>query len=169
VAGGGRYDPLIEQLGGKPNTACGWGMGIERILELMKEEGLAPEVEGCDVYMVHQGDEARAQAFVLAERLRDAGLDVILHCSADGASASFKAQMKRADSSGAAYAVIIGADEVANGTASFKPLRNMALPQQSVAVDHLTERLIDAMVASAEADDADEDTGGTPNPSDTIH
>jgi len=176
VAGGGRYDPLIEQLGGKPNTACGWGMGIERILELMKEEGLTPDVEGCDVYMVHQGDEARAQAFVLGERLRDAGLDVILHCSADGAAASFKAQMKRADASGAAYAVIIGADEVANGTASFKPLRHLNQPQQSVAVEHLTERLIDAMVASAEADDeadeADEagnDTDGAPNPSDTIH
>ena len=148
-------------------------MGIERILELMKEEGLVPDVDGCDVYMVHQGDEARAQAFVLAERLRDAGLDVILHCSADGASASFKAQMKRADASGAAYAVIIGPDEVANGTVSFKPLRNIGLPQQSVAADHLTERLIDAMVASAdadgEADDAEDDIGSTPNPSDTIH
>src|SRR5471032_2752917 len=149
VAGGGRYDPLIEQLGGKPTPACGWAMGIERIIELMKEEGVKPEVESCDVYMVHQGDEARAQSFVIAERLRDAGLDVTLHCSADGASSSFKAQMKRADASGAAYAVIMGADEVAAGTATFKSLRS-GLPQESVEVDRLTECLIDAMVSSAE-------------------
>ncbi len=111
VAGGGRYDPLIEQLGGKPTKACGWAMGVERILELLKEEKLVPEAEGTDVYVVHQGEAAREQAFIIAERLRDTGLDVILHCSADGASASFKSQMKRADASGAAFAVILGEDE----------------------------------------------------------
>jgi len=171
VAGGGRYDPLIEQLGGKPTPACGWGLGIERILELMKEEGLAPEVEGCDVYLVHQGEEARQQAFVLAERLRDVGLDVVLHCSADGASASFKAQMKRADASGAAYAVIIGPDEVANGTVSFKALRAADQQQQSVAVDLLTDRLIDAMVASAAADEDGEqdEVDERAGPSETLH
>ena len=165
VAGGGRYDPLIEQLGGKPTPACGWAMGVERILELMKEEGVKPEVESCDVYMVHQGDEARAQSFVIAERLRDAGLDVTLHCSADGASSSFKAQMKRADASGAAYAVIMGADEVAAGTATFKSLRS-GLPQESVEVDRLTECLIDAMVSSAELD---EDDDAVPPASETRH
>ncbi len=171
VAGGGRYDPLIERLGGKPTPACGWGLGIERILELMKEDGLAQEAEGCDIYMVHQGDEARTLSFVLAERLRDAGLDVVLHCSADGATASFKAQMKRADASGAAYAVIIGPDEVANGTASFKALRAADQPQQSVAVGHLTERLIDAMVASAAADDDSEqdEVDERAGPTDTLH
>jgi histidyl-tRNA synthetase len=75
--GGGRYDPLIEQLGGKPTAACGWAMGIERMLELLKEEDLAPEQEGVDVYVVHQGEAAREQAFIAAERLRDTGLDVI--------------------------------------------------------------------------------------------
>lgn len=171
VAGGGRYDPLIEQLGGKPTPACGWGLGIERILELMKEDGLGQDAEGCDVYMVHQGDEARTLSFVLAERLRDAGLDVVLHCSADGASASFKAQMKRADASGAAYAVIIGPDEVANGTAAFKALRAADQPQQTVAVDHLTERLIDAMVASAATDDDSEqdEADDRAGPSETLH
>src|SRR4029079_13959198 len=58
VAGGGRYDPLIEQLGGKPTAACGWAMGVERILELLKEEQLVPEAEGTDVYVVHQGEKA---------------------------------------------------------------------------------------------------------------
>ncbi|QYD67463.1 histidine--tRNA ligase [Paraburkholderia edwinii] len=155
VAAGGRYDPLIEQLGGKPTAACGWAMGVERILELLKEEQLVPEEEGCDVYVVHQGDAARDQAFIIAERLRDTGLDVILHCSADGAMASFKSQMKRADASGAAYAVILGDDEIANGTVGVKPLRDVGAAgakseQQTVAAEDLTEFLINAMVASSD-------------------
>jgi histidyl-tRNA synthetase len=157
VAGGGRYDPLIEQLGGKPTPACGWALGVERILELLKEDGLVPEDEGCDVYVVHQGDAARDRAFVIAERLRDTGLDVILHCSADGAPASFKSQMKRADASGAAYAVILGDDEVARDEVSIKPLRcdaaNGEAAQQRVPAERLTEFLIDAMVASADGDE----------------
>ncbi|MGF6482154.1 histidine--tRNA ligase [Paraburkholderia sp. JPY419] len=158
VAAGGRYDPLIEQLGGKPTAACGWAMGIERILELLKEEQLVPEDEGCDVYVVHQGDAAREQAFIIAERLRDTGLDVILHCSADGQSASFKSQMKRADASGAAFAVVLGEDEIANGTVGVKPLRDTQAhggknEQQNVPAEDLTEYLINAMVASAEDGD----------------
>jgi histidyl-tRNA synthetase len=158
VAAGGRYDPLIEQLGGKPTAACGWAMGVERILELLKEENLVPEDEGCDVYVVHQGDAAREQAFIIAERLRDTGLDVILHCSPDGQTASFKSQMKRADASGAAFAVILGEDEIANGTAGVKPLRNAGQDgskneQQNVPAEDLTEFLINAMVAPAEDGD----------------
>jgi len=158
VAAGGRYDPLIEQLGGKATAACGWAMGIERILELLKEEQLVPEDEGCDVYVVHQGDAAREQAFIIAERLRDTGLDVILHCSADGQSASFKAQMKRADASGAAFAVVLGEDEIANGTVGVKPLRDTNAnggknEQHNVPAEDLTEFLINAMVATAEDGD----------------
>src|ERR1700692_2352876 len=81
VAGGGRYDPLIEQLGGKATAGGGWAMGVERILELLKEEDLVPAPEGTDIYVVHQGEAAAEQAFIIAERLRDRGLDVILHCS----------------------------------------------------------------------------------------
>ena len=159
VAAGGRYDPLIEQLGGKPTAACGWAMGIERILELLKEAQLAPEQEGVDLYVVHQGEAAREQAFIVAERLRDTGLDVIFHCSADGAPASFKSQMKRADASGASFAVIFGEEEVANGTAGVKALRGAGADgeknlQQTVPVENLTEFLINAMVASA--DDGDD-------------
>ncbi len=158
VAAGGRYDPLIEQLGGKPTGACGWAMGVERILELLKEENLVPEDEGCDVYVVHQGDAAREQAFIIAERLRDTGLDVILHCSADGQTASFKSQMKRADASGAAFAVILGEDEIANGTVGVKPLRDTGAnggksEQHNVPAEDLTEFLINAMVATAEDGD----------------
>ncbi|MCG1054374.1 histidine--tRNA ligase [Mycetohabitans sp. B5] len=157
VAGGGRYDPLIEQLGGKPAPACGWALGVERILELLREDQLVPPDEGCDVYVVHQGDAARARAFVIAERLRDTGLDVILHCSADGAPASFKSQMKRADASGAAYAVILGDDEVQRDEVSIKALRGDPTSadgaQQRVPAERLTEFLIDAMVAPADEGD----------------
>ncbi|SIT37801.1 histidyl tRNA synthetase [Paraburkholderia ribeironis] len=158
VAAGGRYDPLIEQLGGKPTAACGWAMGVERILELLKDEQLVPQAEGCDVYVVHQGDAAREQAFIIAERLRDTGLDVILHCSADGQAASFKSQMKRADASGAAFAVVLGEDEIANGTVGVKPLRDTNADggkseQHNVPAEDLTEFLINAMVASAEDGD----------------
>ncbi|MDR5750826.1 MULTISPECIES: histidine--tRNA ligase [unclassified Caballeronia] len=155
VAGGGRYDPLIEQLGGKPTKACGWAMGVERILELLKEEQLVPEAEGTDVYVVHQGEAAAEQAFIIAERLRDTGLDVILHCSPEGASASFKSQMKKADASGAAFAVILGEDELAQGTVGIKPLRavegdGQKNEQSNVPLENLTEFLINAMVASAD-------------------
>ncbi|MEJ2769503.1 histidine--tRNA ligase [Mycetohabitans sp. B46] len=157
VAGGGRYDPLIEQLGGKPAPACGWALGVERILELLREEQRVPPDDGCDVYIVHQGDAARERAFVIAERLRDTGLDVILHCSADGAPASFKSQMKRADASGAAYAVILGDDEVQRDEVSIKALRGDPAGadgvQQRVPAERLTEFLIDAMVAPADEGD----------------
>jgi histidyl-tRNA synthetase len=133
-------------------------MGVERIIELLKEEQLVPEDEGCDVYVAHQGEAARDQAFIIAERLRDTGLDVVLHCSPDGQPASFKSQMKRADASGAAFAVILGEDEVANGTVGVKPLRDSAATgakseQQNVPAEDLTEFLINAMVASSEDGD----------------
>jgi histidyl-tRNA synthetase len=162
VAGGGRYDPLIEQLGGKPTAACGWAMGVERILELLKEEQLVPEAEGTDVYVVHQGEKAAEHAFIVAERLRDTGLDVILHCSPDGASASFKSQMKKADASGAAFAVVLGEDELAQGMIGVKPLRrsgdetsdSQKNEQVNVPAEDLTEYLINAMVATADDEGA---------------
>lgn len=124
VCGGGRYDPLVEMFGGKPTPACGFAMGVERLLELMKASGEQFTPNQCDVYIVHQGNAAQAQAFVIGERLRDAGLDVVLHCASAGSGGSFKSQMKRADASGAAYAVILGEDEVANGAASIKAMRS---------------------------------------------
>jgi histidyl-tRNA synthetase len=161
VAGGGRYDPLVERLGGKPSPACGWAIGVERILELMRDEDLAPEVEACDIYVVHQGEAARTAAFIAAERLRDAGFDVIFHCSANGKPARFKAQMKRADASGATYAVIIGEDELARGMANVKSLRGGEgdAQQHSVALDALADHLIDAMVAGSGEQRALEDEG----------
>ncbi|MFZ5556378.1 MAG: histidine--tRNA ligase [Pseudomonadota bacterium] len=121
VCAGGRYDGLVEQLGGKPAPACGFAMGMERLLALLEgRERLA--VRRPDVYVVHQGTAADALAPLVAERLRDAGLRVVLHCG----EGSFKSQMKKADASGAAFAVIIGDDEAAAGEVSVKPLRSAA-------------------------------------------
>jgi histidyl-tRNA synthetase len=150
VCGGGRYDPLIEMFGGKPTPACGFAMGVERLLELMKASGEQFSGNQCDVYIVHQGEAAQLQASVVAERLRDAGLDVVLHCAAAGAGGSFKSQMKRADGSGAAYAVILGDDEVANGTASVKALRSSDTEknQATVAFEKVAEYLVDQIVGN---------------------
>ena len=159
VCGGGRYDPLVEMFGGKPTPACGFAMGVERVLELMKASGEQFAPNQCDVYVVHQGAAAQLQASVAAERLRDAGLDVVLHCAAAAGGASFKAQMKRADSSGAAFAVIIGEDEVAQGTATVKALRGeadaagaVATNQSTVPFETLAAHLVDQIVGGDEHD-----------------
>lgn len=149
VCGGGRYDPLVEIFGGKPTPAVGFAMGVERLLELMKASAGAISRSHCDVYLVHQGEAAQLKAFTLGERLRDAGLDVVLHCASVGATGSFKSQMKRADASGAAYAIILGEDEIAQGTATVKYLRDadQAGNQQSVAIESVADHLIDHMMA----------------------
>ena len=134
VCAGGRYDPLIEMFGGKPTPGVGFAMGIERLIDLMKTAGETAAPNQCDVYLVHQGEEAQMQAFILGERLRDAGLDVMLHCATPAGAGSFKSQMKKADGSGAAFAVIIGDDEVANNTANVKAMRGEEGEQQQTTV-----------------------------------
>ena len=148
VCAGGRYDPLIETFGGKPTPAVGFAMGIERLVELMKLAGEPAAPALCDVYMVHQGEAAQVQAFILAERIRDAGLDVVLHCATAAGAGSFKSQMKKADGSGAAFAVIIGEDEVANEMAAIKALREADADQQQAAVPFLevVDYLVDQIV-----------------------
>jgi histidyl-tRNA synthetase len=154
VCAGGRYDPLIETFGGKPTPAVGFAMGIERLVELMKVAGEPAEPNQCDVYMVHQGEAAQMQAFVLAERLRDAGLDVVLHCAALTGAGSFKSQMKKADGSGASFAVIIGDDEMANSTANVKAMRGEegAHQQATVAFDEVVDYIVDHITGDG-ADD----------------
>jgi histidyl-tRNA synthetase len=134
VAGGGRYDGLFEQLGGKPTPATGFAFGLERLILLVQEMGA---VRGSDplAYVVHAGEAAGALARRVAEALRDAGHAAVLNAG----GGSFKSQMKRADASGARYAVIIGDDEVAAGTASVKPLRGGE--QFAVPVAELAARL----------------------------
>jgi histidyl-tRNA synthetase len=119
VCGGGRYDGLFEQIGGKPSTAAGFAMGVERLIALVREAGQAPVRAACDAYLVHQGEAADRFSFTVAERLRDHGFTVVHHAG----GGSFKSQMKRADASGAEVAVIVGDDEAAAGEAAVKPLR----------------------------------------------
>ena len=150
IAGGGRYDPLIERMGGKPAPACGWAMGMERVLELMKVSGSSPEAQAqCDIFVLHQGGQTLTAAMIIAERLRSAGIDTILFCPPDGHSASFKSQMKKADASGAAFAVIIGPDELAKNEAQLKDLRGSG-EQKAVPLDGVLEAAIDALVGSSE-------------------
>jgi histidyl-tRNA synthetase len=150
IAGGGRYDPLIERMGGKAAPACGWAMGMERVLELMKVSGSLPEAQSqCDIFVLHQGGETLTAAMIIAERLRSAGIDTILFCPPDGQSASFKSQMKKADSSGAAFAVIIGPDELAKNEAQIKDLRSSG-EQKAVPLEGVLEAVIDVLVGSSE-------------------
>lgn len=118
IAGGGRYDTLVQSLGGKETPACGFGIGLERVFLLMQECGI--EVgHSPDVYLVNVGDAAGKAALPIAEALRDSGLNVNLHAG----GGSFKSQMKKADQSGAPYALILGDDEVAASEVCLKPLR----------------------------------------------
>jgi histidyl-tRNA synthetase len=147
VCAGGRYDGLIAQLGGKPAPACGFAMGVERLLALWQAQGGQPDALGPDVYLVHQGAAAQPLAFRVAEGLRDNGYNVQLHCG----GGSFKAQMKRADASGAGFAVIIGDDEVTAGEVSLKPLR-AAGEQQRIAIDQLADELGERLFAWEDED-----------------
>lgn len=118
VAGGGRYDGLFERLGGKPTPACGFAIGVERMILLLREQA-ATSVAAPDAYVVHAGDAAGALARRVAETLRDAGCTAVLNAG----GGSFKSQLKRADASGAPYALIIGDDEAASASVAVKPLR----------------------------------------------
>jgi len=134
VAGGGRYDGLFEQLGGKPAPACGFAIGAERLV-LMLESSAKEDAVGALAYVVHAGDGAATLAWRAAEALRDAGHDVIVNAG----GGSFKSQMKRADASGARYALLIGDDEVAAASVAVKPLR-AAGEQVAVPLDALAQR-----------------------------
>jgi histidyl-tRNA synthetase len=135
VAGGGRYDGLFAALGGKPAPACGFAIGVERMILLLEEAGVtgaAPPL----AYVIHSSDAAATLACRVGELLRDAGHAVVVNAG----GGSFKSQMKRADASGARYALLIGDDEVANGTASVKPLREQGA-QSTVPVAQLVAAL----------------------------
>jgi histidyl-tRNA synthetase len=136
VCAGGRYDGLIEQIGGKAAPGCGFAMGVERLIALVAESRSQPITAIPDVYLAWSGAQAELHAWRVAERLRDAGLQVTLHCG----GGSFKSQLKRADASGARFAVIVGDDEAAAGEASIKPLREMK-EQARVGVDDLVALL----------------------------
>lgn len=119
VCGGGRYDGLFELLGGKATPCVGFGLGLERLLELADEQGAFTTPQEAELYFIHQGQEASRQAALLAEQCRDAGWRVMVHAG----SAGFKSQFKRADLSGARWAIVIAEQELEKGTVAVKPLR----------------------------------------------
>ncbi len=135
VCAGGRYDGLVEQLGGKPTPAIGFAIGLERLVALLADQGLSGLDEPPHAYLVTVGEKAETYGFVLAEQLRDALPQLRLYSA--GGGGTFKTQLKRADRSGALWAIIIGDDEVANQCVSLKPLRETAeqitVPVASVA------------------------------------
>ncbi|MDP1596526.1 MAG: histidine--tRNA ligase [Methylotenera sp.] len=118
IAGGGRYDSLVERLGGNATPACGFGIGLERVFLLMQEYEITAS-DAPDVYLVNVGELAENAAFTLAEQLRNANIQVVLHAG----GGSFKSQMKKADRSQAKYALILGDDEVNSQQVTLKPMQ----------------------------------------------
>ena len=140
VCAGGRYDGLVEQLGGKPTPAVGFAMGVERLVLLLETLDKVPAElsRQVDLYFCAFGEAAELAALALAERLRDALPGVRLAVNAG--AGSFKSQLKKADKSGALYALVLGEDELAGRIVGLKPLRADG-EQQSVGWDELGERL----------------------------
>jgi histidyl-tRNA synthetase len=141
VCAGGRYDGLVEQLGGKPCPGVGFAMGVERLVLLLDELAVVPDsiAQTVDLYLVAVGN-LELEALVLAENLRSQCPGIRLECHCGGGS--FKSQMKKADKSGASIALILGEDEAASGTIGVKYLRE-DIVQQSVAQDSLTKLIND--------------------------
>ena len=127
ICGGGRYDYLIEEIGGKPAPAVGWGMGVERVLEVLKEVGAEIPQPAADVYAIIPDASVLPQVFKTVQQLRAAGVAVQMHAAAGGSAegmGSMKSQFKKADGSGARFALIFGSDELAQGKVTVKSLRD---------------------------------------------
>jgi len=138
VCAGGRYDGLVAQLGGAATPGIGWAMGQERIVMLLEKQGLAPTAERPQVYLVLAGDSSEIHGFKLAERLRDAWPELALQVNLGGGS--FKTQFKRADKSGAEFALVLGDDELARGVVAVKALRR-EMAQEDCEITRISERL----------------------------
>ena len=146
VCAGGRYDGLVEQMGGKPTPGVGFAMGIERLILLLETLEQVPEsiARQVDVYLCAIGDAAELAALTLSERLRDGSPALRLQVNAGGGS--FKNQFKKADRSGALFALVLGEDELAREVVGFKPLRGQG-EQQEIAWDALADHLASALQA----------------------
>ncbi|MBA1241699.1 histidine--tRNA ligase [Pseudomonas japonica] len=146
VCAGGRYDGLVEQMGGKPTPGVGFAMGIERLILLLETLEQVPEsiARQVDVYLCAIGDAAELAALTLSERLRDGSPALRLQVNSGGGS--FKNQFKKADRSGALFALVLGEDELAREVVGFKPLRGQG-EQQEIAWDALADHLASALQA----------------------
>lgn len=124
ICAGGRYDYLTEQIGGKPAPAVGWAMGVERVLELLKEQNTAACVGTVDAYAIVPDMSTLPVVMACLEVLRTKGVSVLMHAGSGGAMGSMKSQFKRADASGARHALVFGSDEIAKGVVTIKALRD---------------------------------------------
>jgi histidyl-tRNA synthetase len=138
VCSGGRYDGLVEKLGGRATPAIGWAMGVDRFVALFNECGGEAPADDADVYLVAVGDTALERAFAVAEELRDRIAGIRVEVNLGGGS--FKAQLKRADKSNAEFALVLGEEEIAEGRIGLKPLRS-AEDQSSIAIQGLAATL----------------------------
>jgi histidyl-tRNA synthetase len=138
ICSGGRYDGLVAQLGGRETPAVGWALGIERVVEVLQAEGVGVAEPTPDVHVVAAGDAERRFAFKLAEQIRE--LVPGLRLALGSPMAGFKAQLRRADKSGARFALIVGEAELAAGKISLKPLRE-GQPQRLATVEECVELL----------------------------
>jgi histidyl-tRNA synthetase len=129
LCGGGRYDTLVEMLGGRPAPGIGWGLGIERVLELLADSGLQAAAHVPDAYCVLADARDLSVATAVAEELRALGLSVVMHAGSAEGWGSMKSQFRRADASGARFALVFGDAERQAGQVSVKPLRDAAAVQ----------------------------------------
>lgn len=141
VCGGGRYDYLIEQIGGKPAPAVGWALGVERVLELLREQGSFPSELKPDVYAIVAETDFLPRVLPVLQQLRTMGVSVQMHAPADSVAGmgSMKSQFKKADSSGASFALIFGADELAQGQVTVKSLRDGQGAQRSEILANISQ------------------------------
>ncbi|WP_294765533.1 histidine--tRNA ligase [uncultured Rhodoferax sp.] len=137
VCAGGRYDDLIVQIGGKPTPAVGWALGVERVLELLKESGAALPVAPLDAYAIVGDSKDFPRIMAALQPLRSAGVSVQMHASGPEGMSSLKSQFKKADASGARYALVFGSDELARGQVSIKNLRDASQAQQGLELEAL--------------------------------
>ncbi len=151
VCAGGRYDGLIEQIGGKPAPAVGWALGMERILELLKEQGALPQPEVPDGYAVVPDAASLPRVMPLLRALRQHGITVQMHAAGPEGMGSMKSQFKKADASGARFALIFGADELSQGQVALKPLRGTP-DGESAGQRLLSLEAVDALVAQLRQD-----------------
>ena len=149
ICGGGRYDYLIEQIGGKPAPAVGWALGVERVLELLKEQDLLPAANHADVYAIVPDASAMPVVFEALHGLRSEGVSVQMHAGAGEGLGSMKSQFKKADASGARYALIFGADELARHEVTWKSLRDGQGQQETTPLSSLASFVVKRLAEGA--------------------
>lgn len=146
ICAGGRYDYLIGQIGGKPAPAVGWALGVERVLELLKETGANIPAPALDAYAIVPDAAQLPQVFPVLAALREAGISVQMHAGTGEGMGSMKSQFKKADASAARYALIFGAEEVGSGSLTLKALRDgqgqqhrLSLTDKAALIAHLRQ------------------------------